>query len=121
MIDALKIVSKRFRWTKPLAFIIGVVFLSLFLASIFGLGGIEGDIYLIPSILGFIWSGLFYFMVSTFASVPQQPARDTQFIEKIKVRFKRGIYYVLSIIFVVLTVAMVSLSFKMAGIWRADF
>jgi hypothetical protein len=121
MLDALEIVTKRFRWTKPLVFIIGVVFLSLFLASIFGLGRIESDIYLIPSVLGVIWSALFFFMVSTFPYVPPKPTKDTKFFEKIKVRFKRGIYHVFSVIFVFLTIALFSLSFKMVGIWRTDF
>ncbi len=121
MIDALEIVAKRFRWSKPLVFMIGLVFLSVFLGSIFGLRGLESDIYLIPSILGIIWSAQFFFLVSTFPSIPPRPTKGTKFFARVKVRVKRGMYHVLGVVFILLTIAVVLLSFKMVGVWRADF
>jgi len=121
MIDSLEIVAKRFRWSKPLVFMIGLVFLSLFFGSIFGLSGISSDIYLIPSVLGVIWSALFFFLVSTYSYIPPKPTNGTKFFFRVKVHFKRGIYHVLGVVFILLTIAVISLSFKMLGVWRNEF
>ena len=121
MIEALQSLSIKLRWAKPIVFIVGVTFLFLFFATIFGLLGITTDIYLIPSILGVTWAALFFFLISTFPYVPAKPDKGEKLLAKLQVLFRRGIYYIFGVIFVGLTIAVVTLSFKLFGIWRANF
>jgi hypothetical protein len=84
MINTLELISKQFHWAKPIILILGFGFFNLFIASIFRLGGINNDVYLIPSLLGTIWAGLFFILISTFQFIPAKPTKDTAFFSKIK-------------------------------------
>lgn len=121
MIETLGAFSTKFRWMKPVILLVGVGFFVLFCITILGVYGISGDIYLIPSVLGVVWAALFFFMVSTFPHVPPKHTKKSGFFVRVELRLKRGVYHILGAVFVVLTVAVVMLSFKMFGIWRADF
>jgi hypothetical protein len=54
-------------------------------------------------------------------AVPPIPGSDVKFFAKIKMRILRGIYYLLGTIFIVLTLAIIVISFKLSGIWRAEY
>lgn len=121
MIEALAELSKRIYWAKPVAYLMGFGFFSLFAYAVFSTNANETDIYLIPSVLGVIWSLLFISIVSIFPYVPSKPSSDEKFFKKLKVRFKRAIYHLLGLLFLILTIAVILLSLKMFGIWRADY
>ena len=121
MIETLESISKKLRWTKPLVLIIGLICFILFFAAIFELKGLNSDIYLIPSVLGVAWAALFFFLLSTFPYVPAKPNKDEKYFAKLKIRVKRVLYHLLSVIFIVLTIAVIIVSFKLLSIWHTDF
>lgn len=112
--------ARRLTWSKPLVAIIGVVFLALFLTSIFKLGGIETDAYLIPSVLGVFWATLFFILVSAFTVIPQKPTGDEKFFARIKMRIRRGAYHLLGVVFLVLTFTVAALSLRLFGVWFGE-
>ena len=121
MIEVLQSLAKKIRWAKPFILIIGLVFFGLFLTTVLGVEGMSDDVYLIPGVLGVIWAALFFTLISIFPYVPARPARDTALLAKLKIRIKRGLYYILGVLLIVLTMAVIFISFRMLVIWRADF
>lgn len=121
MLERLSAVSKRLYWTKPIAVLLGLVFISLFVTSLLGLAGFDTDTLLIPSLLGALWSTLYYILLAIFPSVPVILGKELTFMTRIKVRLQRGMYYVLAIMLITLTIVILLLSFRLLGIWRTEF
>ncbi|MBV1879138.1 MAG: hypothetical protein KUG79_15965 [Pseudomonadales bacterium] len=120
MIEMLGAISTKLRWAKVLVCLLGVCFFGLFVSSIFNVPATNSDEYLLPSVVGVIWSALFFLLIATFSNIPSKPLKQDKFFVKLKVRIKRSGYHVLGVIFVVLTIAVLMLSFKMFGIWHAQ-
>ncbi len=121
MLEALSAISTRLYWTKPIALLLGTVFFGVFVTSIFDLGGFDSDALLIPGLLGVIWSATYYLFLNIFPSVPSRPGVEVKLFTRAKIRFQRGMYYLLGLILVALSVVLLFLSFKLLGIWRAEF
>ena len=121
MIETLANFSSKLNWMKPLIILLGLGFFALSCATVLGVQGIDSDVYLVPSVLAVIWSMLVLFMISTFPHVPPKPDKDIRLLMRFRIRLKRGIYYLLGLVFLVITLALLMLSFKLFGIWRADF
>ena len=121
MIETLSKISKKLYWTQPIIMLIGVGSLSFFIYTVFSSGTTENDAYLIPSVLGFIWSLLYLLLVSAFPYVPEKPDQSIKFFKRIKIKFKRGIYYLIGIVFVVTTLSAIVLSFRLINIWLTDY
>jgi hypothetical protein len=112
MIEKFSAIAKKLAWLLMVIKLLLAGFLCLFFLAIFELAGIKSETFLIPSLLGFLWSGLLLFMLVTFPDVPVKLAKQANFLAKTQVAFKRAIYYFLTIIFLVLTLAIVLLSLK---------
>ena len=121
MIETLSKISKKIYWIQPIIMLVGVGSLSLFVITVLKSGTTENDGYLIPSVLGFIWTLLYLLLVSAFPYVPEKPDPSIKFFKRIKIKFKRGIYYLIGIVFVVTTLAGIVLSFRMINIWLTDY
>ncbi len=121
MLSTLGSLSRLLRWTKPVVLLLGIASFSLFIATLFQLAGIETDIYLMPSVLGVLWSLLFFFLLSTFPHVPPKPDKELSWFKRLKVRLQRGIYYLLGTLFIILTLAAIRITFSMLGIWGDTF
>ena len=121
MIDIFAELSKRIYWVKPIAYVVVIGFTGLFGYAIVFRDAGDTDVFLIPSILGVLWSLLLISITSIFPNVPTIPSSDDKFFNRIKIRLKRGIYYILGLLFVILSIAIIFLSLKMFGIWRGDY
>ena len=121
MLEILSAISKKLYWSKSIAMLAGFVFASLFIASILDIGSFGTDAILIPSMLGGLWSAIYYILLTLFPSVPLPPGKHEKFFNRIKYRFQRGTYYLLGLIFIFLTIAFIYLSFKLFGIWRVEY
>ena len=120
MIDRLAKISSRLYWLKPIGFIFSSGFLLLFGYSVLFRSAGEMDVYLIPSILGTLWSLLLISIIYIFPNVPSVPSADVNYIDKVKIRLKRSLYYLMGLIFLVLSIAIILLSLKMLGIWQGN-
>ena len=121
MLETLSAISTRLYWSKPFVVILGLICAGLFILSILDLGYVDSEILLIPSLLCGLWSSLYFILLTTFPSLPPSPGSDVKFFEKVKMQFFRGIYYLLGIIFIALTVAVILISFKLLNVWRAEY
>ncbi|MFT6841053.1 MAG: hypothetical protein ACJAWK_001828 [Candidatus Azotimanducaceae bacterium] len=121
VLETLSAISTRLYWSKPIAMLLGFVFVSLFVLSILDVRGFDTKNLLIPSLLGALWSAIYFILLTIFPSVPASPGKEVSLFTRIKVRFQRGMYYLLGITLIVLTIGIFFLSFKLLGIWRAEF
>ncbi len=121
MIDHLRAFSKKAVWLKPLLLISTAAAFVVFCYVVFLGEGTETDVYIIPSVVGVLWSLLFLFLLVVFPYVPPKPGRQKRFAERLKIRLARGVYHIGSLIFCAISVSALWLSLKLLNVWRADF
>ncbi len=121
MIGTLGSVSRTLQWAKPLTLLLGFVSFCVFFCTIFELAGFTTDIYLMPSVLGTLWSANLHFLISTFHRVPAKPTKELKWFRRLKIRLQRAVYYLLGLLFITLTLSALRTSFSMLGIWRDAF
>ncbi|OUS27381.1 hypothetical protein A9Q99_15405 [Gammaproteobacteria bacterium 45_16_T64] len=117
MIEKLGRLSENLYWLKPLVYISGVACLSLFFYALLMVGGKEQDALLIPSVLGTIWSMLFIALLSIFSNIPQKPVATDKFLRRIKIRFSRAMLYLVGLVFISVSFALVVLTFRFIKVW----
>ena len=120
MVDLFSALTKKIYWAKPLAIILAIGFAGLLIYSIIFRNTGDPDIFLIPSVIGLLWSLLLLSFTTTFSNLPSKPRSDEKLIKRIKARIMRGFYYIIGLIFLVLTVAIIFLSLKIFGIWHEN-
>ena len=68
------------------------------------------------SFLALTWLLLVNLMIEVFSRVPVASQSKTSFLARIKNKLYRGFYYTLSLIFIVISIAVLLLSFRMLRI-----
>lgn len=121
MLKTLSAISLKLYRLKPFVVLFGSLCLGVCVLSLLNFSYFKSDILLIPSLLGGLWSALFFILLSAFITVPPVPGSDVKFFAKIKMRLLRGTYYLLGTTFIVLTLVVIVISFKFSGIWRAEY
>jgi hypothetical protein len=121
MLNTLSELASKLHWLKPIAYFLGLGTLALVIKSLFFSAANTGDVYLIPGVLGFIWSLLLISMLLIFPGTPGQPVKTDKFFRRIKIRIIRGVYFLLALLFIGLTLAILLLSLKLIGVWRELF
>ena len=116
MLEALSQVSSKFRCLRPIVSVVGLGCFVLFCCSLFDIGYFVEEEYLIPSLAGFIWSVLFFILPNAFVNIPIKSDKKVVFFAKIKNWFVRLGYRILSVIFLLMTVAGLILSFRLFSI-----
>ena len=120
MIDSFQKLAKRMWWIKHIAVVGGVIFLGLLAAIIFSVDSRLDDQYLIPSILGLLWSWSLYVFISTFQVIPEKADGGGTFFRQVRQRIHRSWYWLIALIFAGTTVAALLLTLKLVSIWMAD-
>lgn len=75
---------------------------------------------IIPSIVGFLWGIGTYAFIVTFRSAPNNPSRTLGLIGKIKHAITRVWYWLISLILIFGTVAIIIITIRMISIWLKD-
>jgi cobalamin synthase len=121
MIDHLRVFSKKFVWLKPLFFLTTVAAIILLAYVVLIENGAGKEVYIIPCVVGVLWSLVCLLLLSTFPYVPPKPDMQQRFYKRSKIWLVRVFYYIVSLIFVVLSATAVLLTFRLLNVWRADF
>jgi fatty acid desaturase len=121
MIDRLREFAKQVIWLKPLLFIAVAASCIVFGYVVLFEENAEKDIYIIPSIVGMLWSLVCLFLLSVFPYVPPRPDKKLRFSKRLKIRLTRVGYHLGSLIFCVLSASVVLLTLKLLNVWHSDF
>ena len=121
MIDHLSVFLRKIVWLKPLFFLTTVAAIIVFAYVVFIDNGAGKEIYIIPCVIGVLWSLVCLLLLSAFPHVPPKPEMQQRFLKRLKIRLARGCYYIVLLIFVVLSASALLLTFRLLAVWRADF
>lgn len=121
MIDQLRVFSRKVVWLRPLFFLTTAAAIIVFAYVVFIENAADKEVYIIPCIVGVLWSLVCLLLLSAFPHVPPKPEVQQRFYKRLKIRLARGCYYIVSLIFVMLSVSALLLTFRLLNVWRADF
>jgi len=76
------------------------------------------DIYLIPTLVLFIWSLTVYSFLGVFSNIPPLAISGETFLRRLALRARRFFYYVLLAVFGGISLFLVVTSWQLAGAWR---
>lgn len=63
--------------------------------------------------LALAWLALVNLMIQVFSRLPVASKNKASFLTRIKSKFHHGFYYILSLVFILISIAVIVLSFKM--------
>lgn len=73
--------------------------------------------FLLPCLVLVLWLLLAYIMTNVFSQIPEQVNKQQGLIKRIKLRIQRFFYWLLVIVFISLTLAVLVLTAKLGKIW----
>lgn len=121
MIDHLSEFAKKVVWLKP-SFFITTATAIIVLGYVVLIGnGADKDVYIIPSIVGVLWSLVCLLLLSVFPYVPPKPGKHQRLFKRLKIRLVRGCYHVGLLFFCLLSASIVWLTIRLMNVWVADF
>ena len=97
--------------------------LLLALACLAGIGFLllvtpqAGDRLLIPLLALLLWSFSAYDLIATFHAIPSPPAADAGLLQRLRRHLHRGWYWLLALVFLAATVAVLLLTFRLISAW----
>lgn len=121
MIDSFQRFANRLWPLRIVAVGAGVLSLVLVVVIILFSTTQEDDRYLIPGVLGILWSLSAYAFISTFQSVPEKAKKPDGFLRRLKRNIHRSWYWIIAFIFTGTTVATAFLTFRLVSIWLNDY
>ncbi|MGO4894268.1 hypothetical protein [Flavobacterium sp. W21_SRS_FM6] len=121
MIEKLQVVSIKLRWTKPFIAVLALASFGLFVACLFKVIDSADDKLLIPSLMSFLWSGLLFGLITWFPAVSPKADKAERVVVRIKVFFNRLCFFVLGIVFFVLSTTLLIISFRLIRVWLTEY
>lgn len=81
---------------------------------------IEGqNLYAMPSLLAMAWCFLASALVGLFHNKPEQITEAQSWWQKVKTKFKKALFSIMTIAFIFISLALLYATFRMLGIWSA--
>lgn len=117
MIERLQLIASFLHRIRLLIIGAGLLFLLAFSLSLFGAGGFNSSEHLIPALVGFVWAVTGYSCANVFLHVPPPPAADCGFLERWRIKLRRGFYWILALLMLGLTISVVILSYELLRTW----
>jgi len=122
MLDKLRDITIKMQWLRPIAFIIMLMSLAVTIVVLFTSKDItQDDYYLLPAFVTTLWSFSLFWVLYTFPNVPEKPCADIKFFKRVGIRFKRFMYYLITIIALVTSLGIVLFTTRALRVWLGDF
>ena len=117
MIDKFRSIAQAIQILRLPVICVGFIFLAITVMIIFSTDSNAGERFLIPGIVGMLWSMSTYAFIVTFRSVPQKADNSLGLFGKLGRNVHRGWYWVISVIFVVTTIAAIYITNSVISVW----
>lgn len=121
MIDRFTKIANALQFLRLPSVVIGLVSLVTMIAIIVSPKSLEGDLYLIPSAVGILWSVTTYSFLVNFHAVPQKADRSWTFFKRVRRMITRVWYWFMGMVFIGTTVGAIFVSYRMITIWLKDY
>lgn len=121
MIDKLKKIADAVQFLRLPSVALGLICLITVTTIIFVSNSQKGDFFVIPSVVGLVWSMTTYSFLVYFRTVPEKSDQSWNFIKRMKRRILRAGYWIMGMLFIVTTIGAIFVSFRMLNIWVRDY
>jgi hypothetical protein len=121
MIDRLQAVASRVQPLRFVAIAVGLFCLGVTMFIVFSPPSYEGDRFLIPSLIGLLWSVSAYNFLVIFGSVPEKAAPSDKRFKRFKRAAWRAWYWFIALVFAGTTLAMLVASNSLLSVWIQDY
>ena len=121
MIDKLQRVAGRLQFLRLPAMVLGLVSLAAMITIIVSSKSHEDDYYLMPSVVGLLWSMASYSFLVNFCSVPEKSDSSWKLVARLKRSAVRAGYWLLTVLFFLTTLGALFVSYRLIAIWLRDF
>lgn len=121
MIDHLSTFSKKIVWLLPLFLVATAFSFIVFGYVVFIEKGTNSEIYIIPSIIGLLWSLICSLLLSVFPYVPPKPDKHQRLFQRVKIHLIRGSYHLGALCLCTISVTLVLLTLRLFNVWRVDY
>ncbi|XOV87238.1 MAG: hypothetical protein ACFHX7_20130 [Pseudomonadota bacterium] len=115
MLDRLQQIALRLAFLKPVFALLTAGALVMLCWAVFL--SADTDLYLIPSAIVLLWGIVGFNALTLLPSVPTAAPADAGLLRRIRIALVRGLYYLLVIALLVLTVGGLNMTLKLLGIW----
>lgn len=112
MIERLQRIASLLMRLQPLIILLGLIFLAMFAYSLLQFEG-DRNSTMLPAIAGFCWAILLFAFARLFSRVPERPQASHGFWRRLNLRFRRGLMTVMAFFMLVLTLAVLLLSYQL--------
>ncbi|MCK5719352.1 MAG: hypothetical protein KAH84_05295 [Thiomargarita sp.] len=106
-----------FKMLIGIATIIAFIFIVILITIFTYPSSYEEDMYLIPSILGFLWLLSAYLFIVNFSQVPVEASNPDKFWARIKFKLHRAWYHFLGLVFLGVSGLVVFITSRLISIW----
>ena len=120
MIDSFRKIADSIKPLKPLAVAVGLLCFIVVVVTVFTSKTPEGDRYLIPAVVGLLWSLSSYVFIGYFASVPDKIGPSQSLLRRMKSRVHRGWYWFIALAFTATTLVAAFLSYRLVSFWFCE-
>ncbi|MFU8814605.1 MAG: hypothetical protein ACNA7W_04610 [Pseudomonadales bacterium] len=117
MLETLQKVSRPLRRLLPLAVVLGLAGVVVFLWSAATGGSGESDSYLIPGLLAMLWGALLFVLITGFRNVPPPAGPEHAFGMRLRIRFARAGYQIMAWFIIAAGLASLFVTFRLLTLW----
>ena len=117
MIERLQAIATFLSRFTPFISLLALIFVGLFLTSLFEVGGMTTDDQLIPAIGGFCWSATLLSFANLFISAPVKLERKASLRVRLSFKVRRGLLWGLGLLMISLTFALMLMTFRLLRVW----
>ena len=99
------------------AVLLGLVFLAMVLYAIFSGQTSEESPFMMPGLIGFLWTLVTYAFLVTFRVIPEPASNNHKLLQRFFSNLRRGWYWLLAWFCIGTTVLVVVLTYRMLALW----
>ena len=117
MIERLQRIATILHRFRALITFLGITSLGVFSLSMFNNPWIDGNVWLIPSLLLLCWSLALFTLLSLFQRIPDKVDKTSPWRKRLSNSFRRGAYGLAGAAFVALSSALLMLTYQLLRAW----
>ncbi len=120
LLNTIQRTAAALQWLKKPTLGLALIFLVAVFYIVVTSQSHDGDRYLVPSIIGLLWSLSAFAFIINFCSVPPPAETNAPFFSRLKRRLHRFWYGLLAFLFLAATVAVLIVSYRLLSVWLHD-
>lgn len=117
MIDKFQQMAQALQFLRLPAVVLGGASLVFVGSIIFVVDSPTGERFLIPGIVSLLWALSVYAFIETFRVIPARADKSLGFFGRLKRKLSRGWYWLIGIIFVATSAAVLFVSYRLLFVW----